>query len=316
MDRSNVDWHGYWSAVVTPFTATGAIDQPALERVIDWTVTEGAHGLLINGSTGEYGTQTLAERMEILETALGANRGRTPLIANVSAPRTEDAIALARHAAETGANGVLLAPPALARPTGAELVHYYKRVLGSTPLPACVYNFPQEAGHALSLEEIALLANIDTVVAVKQASADLRDTLAAIELLGHRIRIFGHLLSPLGVTLLAAGQGDGYMGSAMLFGSAQPGFFNLMAEGRHAEARESAQRIETGLRALLGPRRDGYNWAFGGMQPTIKAAMTLMGLPGGYPREPKLPLGAEEIAALAETLRAIGLLPSDTKAVR
>ncbi|MHA6692203.1 dihydrodipicolinate synthase family protein [Devosia sp. A449] len=314
MDRSSVDWHGYWSAVVTCFTSSGAIDETAFAGIIDWTVRTGAHGMLINGSTGEYGTQTLTERMQVAEIAIAANQRRVPLIVNISAARPTDAIALAKHAAASGADGVLLAPPALVRPTTAELMHYYARVLGATALPACVYNFPQEAGHALSLEEIAMLTDIDTVVAIKQASSDLRDTLAAIELLGHRIRIFGHLLSPLGVTLLNAGQGDGYMGSGMLFGAAQPGFFNLVAEGRLEEARQTAHHIETGLKALLGPRRDGYNWANGGMQPTIKAAMALLGVPAGYPREPKLPLDPAQTAALAETLRAIGLLAATTTA--
>lgn len=309
MDRSSVDWTGYWSAVVTPFDARGDLDLSALAAVVDWTIRNGADGILVNGSTGEYATQTLEEREEVADAALSVAAGRVPVLVNVSAPRPADAAMLARRAAEAGANGVLLAPPGLVRPTTAELLRYFEAVLGATSLPACIYNFPQESGHALSLEEISLLADLEPVVAVKQASADLRDTLGAIEICGERIRIFGHLLSALGATLLAAGKGDGYIGSAMLFGSEQPRFFRLVAAGRMDEAGAVARRIERGMQLLLGARRDGYNWAFGGMQATIKAAMTLQGIPGGFPRAPKLPLAIEQVAALRQVLEDISLLP-------
>ncbi len=308
MNRFDVEWSGYWSAIVTPFAANGEIDEPALAEVVEWTIRKGADGLLVNGSTGEYATQTTQERMRVAAVALEASGGRIPVMVNVTAARIPDARRLAEHAERSGAAGILLSAPGLVRPTTAELVGYFGDVLSATALPACVYNFPQESGHAIGLAELGLLADIDTVVAVKQASSDLRDTLAAIEAYGDRLRVFGHLLSPLGVTLLEAGMGDGYIGSAMLFGAMQPGFFRLVAEGRGEEAREIARTVERGLGALLGPRPDGYNWAFGGMQPTIKAAMTLLGVPGGHPRAPKLALDEAAVTALTTTLIDIGLL--------
>ncbi|PXY36658.1 dihydrodipicolinate synthase family protein [Prauserella flavalba] len=291
MDRKDVDWKGYWTAPVTPFTADGRLDEPAFAKVIEYAVGEGVHGILVNGSTGEWFAQTTAERERVAEVAVEAVAGRVPLTIGVSCSRADDAARLARHAANAGAASVMSSPPPMARPTDAELVAYYEEVAAATELPMWLYNFPQDNAHNISVSMIDRLADIPNVVAIKQSTADTRELLATIERVGDRLVVFGHLLSRLGLALITSGYGgDGHFGSGLLLGREMPEFFEAAWRGDTVRAIEIVDKFEHLMAGLLGARADGYNWAFGGMQPTLKAAMNLLGQPGGYPRRPKLPV--------------------------
>lgn len=309
MDRNDVDWKGYWTAPVTPFTADGGLDEDAFARVLGHAVDEGVHGILVNGSTGEWFAQTAGERERLAEIAVETVAGRVPLAIGVSCSRAEDAARLARHAAAAGATSVMSSPPPMARPTDAELVAYYEEVAAATDLPMWLYNFPQDNAHPIRVDLIGRLADIPNVVAIKQSTPDTRELLATIETVGDRLVVFGHLLSRLGLALITSGYGgDGHFGSGLLLGRQMPEFFEAAWRGDTGRAAEIADRFEEMMAGMLGARVDGYNWAFGGMQPTLKAAMNLLGQPGGYPRRPKLPV--EDPAALArirEILEAAGL---------
>lgn len=291
MDRNDVDWRGYWSATVTPFTKTGELDEEALSKVIDTTVSQGVHGICVNGSTGEWFSQTMAERKRVAEIAVSTVGERVPVVVGVTSTRTEDAVELARHAATAGATSVIAAPPPLARPTPQELYAHYQELFGATDLPAWLYNFPQDNGHHIPLEEIRSLAAIPNVVAVKQSVAGTEEFIATIEAVGDRLRVFGGMLTRLGSALIRSGfGGDGHFGSGMLLGSDMPAFFEATWAGDVAQAEAIAARYEALMAEIAGSREDGYNWAFGGMQPTLKAAMNALGQGGGYPRKPKLPI--------------------------
>lgn len=309
MDRNDVDWKGYWTAPVTPFAADGAVDEGAFARVLEHAVGQGVHGILINGSTGEWFAQTVDERRRLAEIAVSAVAGRVPLAIGVSCSRAADAAALAVHAAGAGATSVMSSPPPMARPTDAELVAYYEEVAAATGLPMWLYNFPQDNAHNIRVDLIARLADIPNVVAIKQSTPDTRELLATIEAVGDRLIVFGHLLSRLGLALITSGYGgDGHFGSGLLLGRQMPEFFERAWAGDTEGAGEIADRFERLMAGLLGARVDGYNWAFGGMQPTLKAAMNLLGQPGGYPRRPKLPVDdPRDLAAIRAILQEAGL---------
>lgn len=311
MDRNDVDWKGYWTAPVTPFTADGAVDEAGVAGVVGFAVDEGVHGILINGSTGEWFSQSEDERRRVAEVAVKTVDQRVPVAIGITCTRAADAVALARHAESIGASAVMASPPPMARPTAPELISYYDEVFGATDLPAWLYNFPQDNGHPMSLDQIAALADLPNVVAIKQSAPGVETLLGTIDRVGDRLIVFGHLLSRLGIALIRSGYGgDGHFGSGLLLGRQMPAFFEHAWAGEYDEAGRIADRFERLMAELLGDRTDGYNWAFGGMQPTLKAAMNLLGQAGGYPRRPKLPVDDPvALATIADVLQRSGLTP-------
>lgn len=304
MDRNDVTWSGYWSAAITPFTAEGELDEGALREVIDRSVEQGVHGICVNGSTGEWFSQTLDERRRVAEIAVETVAGRVPTVVGVTCSRADDAVALVEHAARVGVTSVMAAPPPLARPTPEELENYYREVFSAAAIPAWLYNFPQDNGHHVSLPEIVRLAEIPTVVAIKQSVPSMWEFIETIEAVGETVRVFGNMLNRVGFSLIHSGfGGDGHFGSGMLLGADMPGFFEATWKGDADRAHAIAHRFEKLMAGLAGDRADGYNWAFGGMQPTLKAAMNLLGESGGYPRKPKLPV--EDPAALEHIRRIL-----------
>jgi 4-hydroxy-tetrahydrodipicolinate synthase len=309
MDRDDVSWAGYWSAAVTPFTCAGDLDEDSLRTVLRRTVERGAHGICVNGSTGEWFSQTLDERRRVAEIAVQTIAGQVPTVVGVTCTRADDAAALVEHAARIGVTSVLAAPPPLARPTPTELEAYYREVFAAAPIPAWLYNFPQDNGHHISLAEIARLAEIPTVVAVKQSVPSMWEFVQTIEAVGGTLRVFGNMLNRVGIALIRGGfGGDGHFGSGMLLGADMPGFFEATWAGDVDRAHAIVRRFERLMTGLAGDREDGYNWAFGGMQPTLKAAMNALGEAGGFPRRPKLPVrDPAALASIRQILRDAGL---------
>lgn len=305
MDRTDVAWRGYFSALPTPFTEAGELDLPAFRAIVELFVSQGVHGLLVNGSTGEWPLQTLDERKRLASEAVAAAAGRVPVIVGVMHPRTAQAVELAQHAEQIGADAVMAAPPAGVRPTPRELHQYYVDVFGATNLPAWLYNFPQDAAADIAIEQLDELVAIPNVVAIKQSTPDDRTFYATVEAVSDRVLVFGHLLSRLGLSAIAGGfGGDGHFGSGMLLGERMPRFFELAWQGRLDEAAEIADINARLMSRLRGPDTDGYNWRYGGMQASLKAAMNLLGQPGGLPRQPKLPItDPESLDAIRAALK-------------
>lgn len=317
MNRNDVSWKGYWTAPVTPFTREGDLDETAFRSVIAHAVDSGVHGILVNGSTGEWFSQSTEERRRLAEAAVEVSAGRTPIVVGVTCTQARDAVALAEHAAEAGADAVMASPPPMARPTASELEIYYRTVFSATELPAWLYNFPQDNGHLISLDQIDRFVDIPTVVAIKQSAPGTDTLIGTIERVGDRALVFGHLLGRLGLALIRSGfGGDGHFGSGLLLSEQMPQFFEHAWAGRYDEAAAIADRFDGLMAVMLGDRADGYNWAFGGMQPTLKAAMNLAGQAGGYPRAPKLPIEDEEaLRTIAAALEAAGVRTVSSEAL-
>lgn len=315
MDRSDVTWAGYYAALPTPFTETGALDLEALERVTDLFVEQGAHGLLVNGSTGEWPSQTLDERKLVAERTISAASGRVPVLVSATDAREDVSVDLIRHAERAGADAVLLTPPPGPRLTDDELVRYYRAAFSQTGLPCWLYNFPQESNSNLSVDLIKRLAEIDNVVAVKQSTPDDREFYATIRAVGDRILVFGHLLSRVGLALIHSGQGgDGHFGSGMPLGGQMAEFFEHAWRGELEQAGAIADRFEAFM-ADVRHGGDGYNWRYAGMQASLKAIMNIQGQPGGFPRAPKLPVTDTAILKRFEhALQEVGIeLPGATR---
>jgi len=308
MDRRDVGWCGYFAAAPTPFTREGDVDEDLLARVLAGFADDGAHGVLINGSTGEWYAQTTAERERVAEVAVKAVGGRVPVLAGVSSIREDETVALARHALEAGADGVLYSPPPAGRLTPGEVVAFYERTTARIPGPVMVYNIPADVSTNVEPATFQILADLPNVVAVKDSTPDDLQYHRTVGAVGDRLRVFGNALTPAALSMMASGYGgDGHFGAGLPLGPRTATAFDHLWAGELTEAFALAEEFAAVRDALHGP--DG-NGRFGGMQAQLKTMMRLQGRPAGYPRPPRLPVEDDPaaLAGLRDALARLGLV--------
>ncbi len=167
------NWTGVGTALVTPFTKTGGIDEPAIRRLGRRQIDAGIHFLVPCGTTGENPTLTLAERVRIVEILVDEAGGRIPVLAGAGGYDTREIIHLADEMRRAGATGLLSVTPYYNKPTQEGLYQHFRAIAESTPLPIVVYNVPGRTGVNLEPATLARLAAIPSVVGVKEASGNI-----------------------------------------------------------------------------------------------------------------------------------------------
>src|SRR5215831_16616283 len=169
---------GAFTALVTPFTADGTVDEEALRRLVRWQVLAGIDGLVPVGTTGEAPTLSPAERERIIETVVATvaespSRARIPVVAGTGTNDTAATIAATRRAAALGADAALVVAPYYNRPDGRMLEAHFRAIADEGDLPVVVYNVPSRTGTNVPADTFLRLAEHPRVVAVKEASGNL-----------------------------------------------------------------------------------------------------------------------------------------------
>jgi 4-hydroxy-tetrahydrodipicolinate synthase len=167
------NWTGVGTALVTPFTRSGDLDEPAVRRLGRRQIDAGVHFLVPCGTTGENPTLTLAERIRIVETLVDESGGRTPILAGAGGYDTRNIIRLADEMRKAGATGLLSVTPYYNKPTQEGLFQHFRAIAESTPLPIILYNVPARTGVNLEPATLARLAAIPNIVGVKEASGNI-----------------------------------------------------------------------------------------------------------------------------------------------
>jgi 4-hydroxy-tetrahydrodipicolinate synthase len=175
------EFRGVYSIPVTPFTDTGHLDLPALERVVDFTIQAGAHGVVTPVVVSEFFTLTDIERRQVVECVAAATAERVPVIAGVSAPSTHGAAIFAAHAAEVGADAVIAVPPYVKRGSWPELIEYFEAIAAASGLPVFVQNADGPSGTPLSSAQLLELADrVQAVSWIKEESSRSSQTITAV----------------------------------------------------------------------------------------------------------------------------------------
>jgi 4-hydroxy-tetrahydrodipicolinate synthase len=172
MPRKGRIFAGCTVALVTPFK-DGAIDEPALRRLVDWQIDQGTPILSPVGTTGEAPTLSHDEHERVIDIVVNAAAGRCKVMAGTGSNSTAEAIRLTRFAAQAGADGALLVAPYYNRPNQEGMYRHFAAVCESVDLPVVLYNIPARTGRNVEPETIARLAAIGQIVAVKEASGSL-----------------------------------------------------------------------------------------------------------------------------------------------
>ncbi len=165
-------FRGAYTALITPFK-NGAVDDAALQSLVDWQVTEGIHGLVPVGTTGESPTLSHAEHERVVELTIEAANKRVPIIAGAGSNATAEAIAFTQHAEKAGADAVLHVTPYYNKPTQEGLFAHFEAIAKNTALPIILYNIPGRSIVDMTPETMGRLAEIKNIVGVKDATADM-----------------------------------------------------------------------------------------------------------------------------------------------
>lgn len=302
---TDTPWKGYWPASITPFGKDGSLDVTAWRELLDLYRALGVHGVLVNGSSGEWFAQSPQERRQVAEIAVEQADGAFPVVVGCSQFTPAAVAELASHAETIGADGVLFTPPPYVNPTEAEILHFYQEVAEAVEIPIMVYNWPRGTVVDLSPGLLADLARIPNVVSIKDSTPDYAKHLSTLATLGGTVGFFADYISRLGVGVLTQLGGSGSIEGGALGAAHGVAFYECMWSGDLEGARGHADPYAAQLSDLVG-----YNFAgrFGSQIAQIKAAMRMLGQPGGYCRRPLDELDDGAQAALRAVLQRHGLL--------
>ncbi len=159
-------------ALITPFR-NNAVDEAALQALVEWHIEEGTHGFVPVGTTGESPTLSHDEHERVIDLVIEANAGRRPVIAGTGSNSTAEAIRFTKHAKAAGADAALVVTPYYNKPTQAGLYAHFKAIHDAVDLPIVIYNIPGRSVIDMSVETMAQLARLPNIIGVKDATADL-----------------------------------------------------------------------------------------------------------------------------------------------
>src|ERR1700749_1891367 len=169
---AKTSFRGSFTALVTPFK-NGSVDEKAFRTLVDWQIDEGTKGLVPVGTTGESPTLSHEEHAQVVQWCVEQTRGRVPVVAGAGSNSTKEAIAMAEHAEEGGADAVLVVTPYYNKPTQEGLYQHFKANNHPIGIPIIIYNIPPRSVIDMSVETMARLFELKNIAGVKDATASM-----------------------------------------------------------------------------------------------------------------------------------------------
>src|SRR6195952_4385212 len=183
-------WEGVWPAVTTKFNTDFSTDRAWTKKNIEAQIDAGVDGVIVCGSLGEASTLSLDEKLDVLDIAVDASRGRVPVLLTIAENSTLDGCRQAEQAARHGAAGYMVLPGLRYLSDRRETLNHFRMVADASPLPIMVYNNPLAYGVDVTPEMFAELADEKKFVAIKESAGDGRRVTALFNALGDRYALF------------------------------------------------------------------------------------------------------------------------------
>ena len=188
-----VDWSGVYPAVPTQFKDDFSLDIPATQKHVEALLEEGIHGLIMLGTIGENCSLSLEEKVEVIKATKEVSKDRVPLLNGIAEFTTANACLTARAAANAGVDGFMLMPAMVYNSDRRETVNHFRTVAAATDLPIMCYNNPPVYRVDITPEMFEDLADVETIVCIKEAAGDTRRITDLFNKLGERYIIFSGL---------------------------------------------------------------------------------------------------------------------------
>ncbi len=294
-----IDWlRGCATALVTPFTADGAVDEAALTRLIEYQLAGDVKLLVPCGTTGESATMTEEEDQRVIKRTIELARGRARVIAGTGSNSTASAIDNSRIAEDLGADAVLVVAPYYNKPTQQGLYTHFRAIAAAVELPIVIYNVPGRTSCNISADtSLRLARDCENIVAVKEASGDLAQIMEILRERPDGFRVFSGddaLTFPMialgaeGLISVASNEAPELMAQMV----------DLALEGKWNEARELHYRLLPLMEVNFIESSPG----------PVKAGLAMMNLIGENYRLPLVPIQEKSRVQLRVVLTELGLL--------
>lgn len=293
------NWTGIHIPIITPFKDDYSIDEAGLYRLVDYLIEEQKTDSLVPcGTTGESPTLSHDEHHKVIEIVLKATAGRVPVMAGTGSNSTREAIEMTRRAEQAGATASLQVCPYYNKPEQHGLIAHFEAIARSTSLPLILYNIPGRTGRLIEVKTLLELAKIDNIVGVKDAAANINQTMALLAATRKMSKKF-YVLS-----------GE----DALTFSSVCLGGDGAIAAVGHVIGKELHEMMQAFARADYKAAQeihfrtlDMVNALFIESNPVpVKTALAMMGLPSGTLRPPLVPMRPETRATLQRCLQELG----------
>jgi 4-hydroxy-tetrahydrodipicolinate synthase len=288
---------GAGTALVTPFQASGALDEAALRRFVAWQLEQGINYVVPCGSTGEAATMSVDEQRRVVEIVVDVVKGRVPVVAGAGSNDTVKAIALSKMMRDAGATHLLHSSPSYNRPPQRGIIAHFQAVADAVDIPIVLYNVPSRTGSNMEAATTVTLAQHPNIVAVKEASGNLSQI---TDIINRRPENFAVISGDDALTLgiLAAG-GDGVV--SVTSNLVPKLIAQLAAAGMNGDF-AAARAIDKRLAPLTSA-------AFIEPNPmAVKAGMAMLGLMENVLRSPMVPLLSQHTDTVRASLAAVGAL--------
>jgi 4-hydroxy-tetrahydrodipicolinate synthase len=282
------------TAMVTPFDKDGKIDWPGVEKLAAHLVANGNDGIAVNGTTGEAPTTKSSEKEEIIRVVKGVVGSKIFVVSGAGDNETDYSINQAKRTEKAGADGLLVVTPYYNKPPQAGVVAHFKAIANATDLPLMMYDIPGRCGIEIEPDTIVELYNHPQIVALKDAKGNVASTSWVIKRCGIPVYSGDDILN---LPLLSVGAVGMVSVCGHTVGKDLKEMLNSWFAGNSARALEIHQKL---LPVFTGTFRT---------QGAIltKAALNMMGLPGGYTRLPLVDATEDQITQLRKDLIAGGV---------
>lgn len=283
-------------ALVTPFS-DGQVDFETLDELVEFHLNSGTDGIVPCGTTGESPTLSHEEHKAVIERVVSIVDGRIPVIAGTGSNSTAEAIELTAHARKSGADGSLQVCPYYNKPTQEGLYQHFKAIAEEVDIPLVLYNIPGRCGGSgLAAETIIRLAELENIVAVKEASGSL-DLASEIALATDLTLLSGD--DSLTLPMASVG-GKGVISvAANIVPADVKAMTDLILEGDLTSARKWHQKLFALAKNMLGLATNPI---------PVKTAMAMLNMASDELRLPMTPLTADQQTQLRQCLKEYGLL--------
>jgi len=290
-------WTGVGTALVTPFTKSGDLDEKAVRRLGRRQIDAGIHFLVPCGTTGETPTLTDDERVRVVELLVDEANGEVPVLAGAGGYDTKEVIHLADEMRKAGATGLLSVTPYYNKPTQEGLFQHYQAIADSTPLPIIVYNVQSRTGVNVETPTLRRLADISNIVGVKEASGNITQMADVC-----RAMPAGFIVLSGDDAITLPLMAIGGRGIISVVSNEIPAEMVQMVEAAERDDFAAARAIHTRIMPLMQ-----INFIEANPVP-VKAAMAAMGLLEESYRLPMCPPRPESMEKIVRVLKELDLL--------
>ena len=288
---------GSMVAIVTPMNIDGSVDWPALEKLVEHHIAQGTDAIVSVGTTGESATLDHNEHTEVIERTVKAVAGRIPVIGGTGANSTSEAVLLTERAAAAGVDGCLLVVPYYNKPPQEGLYQHFRTIAEAVAIPQILYNVPGRTAVDMHNDTTLRLAEIENIVAIKDATNDLDRGRDLINRSPQDFMVYSGEDGTACELMLSGGKG-----TISVTANVAPELMHRMCTAAVAGNAKEARELNTQLEKL-------HKALFVESNPIpAKWAVQQQGIIGDGIRLPLLPLSAANQEAVREAMQAAGVI--------